>query len=303
MKNTTDPHVLAAFLSNYDDPVFTKLAEDRRDKLDDRAWQFAASARAEEAITNYIHVWSSLNGRHLQEAQTKLNEFDDDAWRVASGENTPEACRRYLNHPWTRHAAEAQKRFDEFDNQAWRSAANALTREAITDYLNEWSRLGGRHVQYARQILDGIRYWDIVEKDPEAKCGEPSMMYSISEGHNLKFYYEVPSKCLKDLPIHEDTLKFEGEKDGHSYRGTSYVFTRYCREKQFGYAMSGSENDDHTFITLRGPAPLINIKTCRIDDHIWDSNNSTLEFKAQVPAERKIKVKAKPRDRPDQIRR
>jgi hypothetical protein len=62
--------------------------------------------------------------------------------------------------------------------------------------------------------------------------------------------------------------------------------------------MSGTENENHTLITLRGPAPVINIKTCRIHDLTWDSNNSALEFKAQIPAERTAKTKQSDKNNP-----
>jgi len=65
--------------------------------------------------------------------------------------------------------------------------------------------------------------------------------------------------------------------------------------------MSGIENDDHTLVTLSGPAPVIEQGTCRVVDRTPYSENSTLEFKAQTSVERT--AKAKPTGKPDQIRR
>ena len=271
IKNTTDPRTLFDFLSYHHNSVFVELARDSLRRLDDRAWQLAVSAGTREAITTYQNTWSAFSGRHLQDAQIKLNELDDDdAWNTASLEDTPEAYRRYLaNRSWTRHVAQAHKRLDELSE----AASNA----------------------------DRRTYWDLHENDPEVKCVAISTMYSITEGAVVKFYYEIPSKCMKDLPVNKDTLKFEGEKNGKWYQGKAYVFTKYCGGKSIGYDMSGSENDDHTLITLRGPAPVIEKETCRVHHRTWDSMNSTLEFKARIPVESKITAKAKRGDKNNHI--
>ena len=88
IKNTTDPHALFSFLSDYQDTVFKNLAKDALKTLDDQAWQLAASVGTREAITRYVNTWSPFSGRHLRDAQAKLNELDDDdAWKVASRED------------------------------------------------------------------------------------------------------------------------------------------------------------------------------------------------------------------------
>ena len=260
IKNTTDPHTLSAFLANYHDSIFEKLAKDALRELDNHAWQLAANASTRETISRYITIWSAFSGRHLQDAQIKLNELDDDdAWNMASLENTPEAYRQYLNHPWTRHVAQAHKRLDELSEAA--------------------------------SIADRRTYWDLYENDPEIKCAAISTMYSITEGAVVKFYYENPSECMRALFVSKDTLKFEGKKNGQWYRGKAYVFTRQCPGKSIGYDVGGSENYDHTLVTLRGPAPVIEKKTCRIRDLKEDSENSTLEFKARISVERSAKIK------------
>ena len=271
IKNTPDPHTLYAFLSNYPDAAFKSLARNALKTLDDRAWQLAVTVGSREDISRYITIWSAFAGRHLPDAQIKLTELDDDsAWNTANLEDTLEAYRRYLaNRSWTRHVDQARKRRDE------------LTEAASNDNRPKPDPKIQR------------TYWDLGEKDPEFKCGEPSTMYSITEGDNVKFYYEAPSECIRDLPVHKGTLKFEGEKNGQWYQGKAYVFTKYCGGKSIGYEVSGSENVDHTLITLRGQAPVIEKETCRVHHLTWDSKNSTLEFKAQIPLESKITAKVK----------
>ena len=123
-------------------------------------------------------------------------------------------------------------------------------------------------------------------------------MYSITEEQAVKFYYERPNVCLNGLPIHKDTLKFEGKNNGQRYQGKAYVFTKNCGGKSIGYPMSGSENDDHTLITLRGLAPLIEPEACQVVDRTPASPNSTHKIEA-----RELKAKAKPINQPDEIRR
>ena len=275
IKNTIDPHALSAFLSKYHDPVFEKLAQNSLRRLDDRDWELALKKRMRDALATYVETWSAFSGRHIQEAQTKLTELDDDdAWKVASNENTAEAYRRYLANPsWTRHVAQARKQLDELNEAASKDDDVQRT------------------------------YWSLYENDPEARCAGTSIMYSITEEKVVKFYYEIPSKCIQRLSVNKDALKFEGTKNGRLYEGKAYVFTDYCRGQSFGYVVSGRENNDHTLITLSGPAPVINIQTCRIHDLTPDSNNTTLEFKAREIGERETTAKAKPGNKPDQIRR
>ena len=256
IENTNDPHTLSAFLSKYHDPVFEKLAQNSLRRLDDRDWELALKKRTRDAFATYVETWSAFSGRHIQEAQTKLNELDDDdAWKTVSHEDTAEAYRRYLANPsWTRHVAQARKRLDD---------------------LLEAAKL---------------TYWDLYDNDPEAPRAAISTMYSITEGNQVKFYYENPSKYMQAL-VNKGTLKFEGTKNGRLYEGKAYVFTEYRRGKSFGYDVSGSEHDDHTLITLRGQAPVVDPETCRAHHFTWDSNNSTLKFKAQIPAERSAKIK------------
>ena len=84
-------------------------------------------------------------------------------------------------------------------------------------------------------------YWDMYNKDSDAL----SVMYSLSDGNAIQFYYERPSKYLKGL-VTKDTLKFEGEKNGN------------------------------------GQAPVFDTETCHIHHFTWDSNNSSLEFRERT---------------------
>lgn len=134
-------------------------------------------------------------------------------------------------------------------------------------------------------------YWDMYNKDSDAL----SVMYSLSDGNAIRFYYERPSKYLKGL-VTKDTLKFEGEKNGNQYHGTAYVFTEYCGGKSLGYEMNGSEDNNGTSIILQGQAPVFDTETCRVHHFTWDSNNSSLEFRERT-------AKAKRNITDDQFRR
>jgi hypothetical protein len=140
-----------------------------------------------------------------------------------------------------------------------------------------------------KQPMTYWAYWDLYDNDPEAPRAEISEMYMITEGNKVKIYYKTPSRYMERL-VNKDTLKFEGTKNGPRYQGKAYVFTKYCRGESFGYDVSGGENDDQTLITLRGPAPVINVETCEIHRLKRDSKNSTLNFKAQISPEQEITV-------------
>ena len=195
----------------------------------------------------------------------------------------------------------AQNSLQRLDDQAWQVSLNAGTGDAFEAYVKIWSavRPTGRHVEEAKNRLNELNertYWELYDNDPEAI----STMYLLTEGNTVKFYYERPSKYIQAL-VKRDTLKFEGTKNGQWYQGKAYVFTKYCGRKSIGYDMSGNENDDHTLITLRGPAPVFEKETCRVHHFSWDSKNSTLEFKAQTSIEREITVKTKQSDKNNHI--
>jgi len=155
IKHTTDPHILFAFTSRLHDPVVTQLATDALKTLDDQAWQLAVGSGSREAITTYTNTWSAFSGRHLQDAQLKLNEFDDDdAWNTASREDSPRAYRQYLTHPWTRHAGQAQRRLDALSEQSWQSASAADTIEAYRAYLADFPDT--KHQEEAQNRIRGL---------------------------------------------------------------------------------------------------------------------------------------------------
>ena len=157
-----------------------------------------------------------------------------------------------------------------------------------------------KHEAEEKERLKRTIYWDLYDNDPEAERAAISTMYLITEGDVVKFYYEILSKYMEDL-VSKGTLKFEGRKNGQWWQGKAYVFTKYCRGKSFGYVVSGSENDDHTLVTLEGPAPVVNIETCRVHHLTWDSNNSTLNFKGKISPEHETTAKAKRGDKNNHI--
>ncbi len=189
----------------------------------------------------------------------------------------------------------AQNSLQRLDDRDWQVALSAGTREAFEAYEKIWSavRPSGRHVEEAKNRLSDPErtYWSLYENDPEVECDGTSLMYSISQGDVVKFYYEIPSECMQALSVQKDTLKFQGKKNGQLYQGKAYVFTKQCGGKRIAYDVRGSENDDRTLVTLKGPAPSINIATCQIGDF---TRRRTLEFDERT-------AKAKPVNKNSQI--
>jgi len=233
-------------------------AQKRLDKFSEAEWEREIkNSDSEEVIESFINKYKV--GSYITLAQERLKVAG--AWTPIKNTTDPQVLFDFLSYYHDPIFEKlARNLLQIIDDQAWQLALKKRTRDAFGAYVKIWSafRPPGRHVEDAKNRLDELArtYWNLYEKDPEAKCGEPSTMYSITQGDIVKFYYEIPSKCLKDLPVNKDTLKFEGEKNGKWYQGKAYVFTKYCGGKSIGYDMSGSESDDRTLITLRGPAPV-----------------------------------------------
>lgn len=231
IKNTNDPHTLFAFLSTYHDPIFEKLAQASLVRLDDRAWQLAASAGARDAITRYVNVWSAFNGQHLQDAQFKLNELDDDeAWRVASREDSPEAYRQYLNHPWARHGGQAQRRYNELSENSWQIACAADTIESYRTFLTRFPDTQHQEEALSRirdsgnaqecdhlaanpndpaKIVAGIRFGEIEPERAIAACEVAAAHFPKNPRfkYQLARAYQSGSQSRLALPILEELVR------------------------------------------------------------------------------------------------
>ena len=277
-------------------------AHKRLDELSEAEWEREVkNTDGEEVLEKFIGRYKE--GPYVTLAQERLQIAR--AWTSIKNTTDPHALSAFLSKYHDPIFEKlANNSLQRLDDRAWQVALSAGTGDALEAYVKIWSALRppGRHVEEAKKRLSELErtYWSLYENDPEAECpgtSRTSTMYSITEGDVVKFYYDIPSKCMQALFVKKDTLKFGGTKNGQSYHGKAYVFTKYCGGKSIGYDVSGSENYDHTLVTLSGPAPVIEQGTCRVVGRTPDSENSTLEFKARRTA------KAKPSDKPDQIRR
>jgi hypothetical protein len=80
-----------------------------------------------------------------------------------------------------------------------------------------------------------------------------STMRLIASGASRQFLYEAPRDGLREVGVTKGTLLFKGRKDGNSYSGTAYVFTR-CGS--LPYAVSGPVSADHRKVTMQGRMPI-----------------------------------------------
>src|SRR5262245_45534398 len=102
-----------------------------------------------------------------------------------------------------------------------------------------------------------------------------SVVVLEANGAARKFLYRSPRP---GLPVASGTLLFSGKKDGNSYSGTAYVFSRKCGP--LGYAVSGPVSDDQRTVTMYGKAPRVD-SSCNVVAY----RDDTLVFLLQAPPE------------------
>jgi hypothetical protein len=109
-----------------------------------------------------------------------------------------------------------------------------------------------------------------------------SIMSLKSNGDAVDLYYARPSRFMSETGAINGTPYFKGHKEGQTYQGKAYVYTRYCKGRQFGFEVTGVENAEHTSIVLKGKPPHVNIDICKTG--FFDRNFRTYEFNAYNPA-------------------
>ena len=104
-----------------------------------------------------------------------------------------------------------------------------------------------------------------------------SIVYLVANGTTREFYFQEPSKDLRDLGATSGSLLFSGKAvNGSSYEGTVYVFNHPCEKVQ--YKATGPILDDYSRVVIEGEEPLIDP-----DCHEIGYKHGKLEFKLLKP--------------------
>ena len=98
-----------------------------------------------------------------------------------------------------------------------------------------------------------------------------SLMRLVATGASRKFFYESPRQGLVEVGIQKGSLLFEGTKNGATYAGTAYVYSKRCG--RIGFAVSGTVAPDQRSVTVYGQAPL-RAENCQPGGY----RNETLSF-------------------------
>ena len=76
-----------------------------------------------------------------------------------------------------------------------------------------------------------------------------------SSGDVRQFVYEKPRAGLAAMGVKKGTVLFDGRKDGDTYVGTAYVFSKSCGATS--YFVSGNVSNNDLTVTLRGKVPVL----------------------------------------------
>lgn len=80
-----------------------------------------------------------------------------------------------------------------------------------------------------------------------------SLVYLTAEGDKRQFYYEEPRRGIRAVGVSQDTLLFEGRRNGALYSGTAFIFTPDCGPVP--YDVRGAVSNGERRVTMRGRAP------------------------------------------------
>jgi hypothetical protein len=83
-----------------------------------------------------------------------------------------------------------------------------------------------------------------------------SAVYLIADGARRQFFYQMPSSAMRERGPKSGTLLFDGRRDGDTYSGTAYAFSKQCGP--IGYSVVGTTSADQRRVTLRGRVPVRN---------------------------------------------
>lgn len=114
-----------------------------------------------------------------------------------------------------------------------------------------------------------------------------SVVSLVADGSTRKFFYAQPRPSLTALGVQSGTLLFDGRKDGDTYSGTAYIFSRDCAPS--AYPVSGTVSADSRQVVMYGKAPRRNA-TCEVigfrDDKLvfnFQQPNSNQSVEAPPP--------------------
>ena len=127
---------------------------------DDRAWSEAANLGTFEALKQYLDGYR--NGKHVAEAQQRLQAIDDKAWADAFGTGTIVALSRYAaQFPDGAHFAQAQRSIAGLERQA--ADQNHSSDRTLFDgsweatiFCSNAAGAQGYTRQFTSQVKDGI---------------------------------------------------------------------------------------------------------------------------------------------------
>jgi hypothetical protein len=83
-----------------------------------------------------------------------------------------------------------------------------------------------------------------------------SLMQLVANGAERRFVYEVPRRGLIEVGVKAGAVVFEGQREGNTYTGTAYIFTKACG--RVGYPVAGNVSTDERRVVLEGQVPLHN---------------------------------------------
>ncbi len=80
-----------------------------------------------------------------------------------------------------------------------------------------------------------------------------SVMRLEANGAERRFIYEVPRPGMVNAGARPGDVVFAGRRDGATYSGTAYMFSKSCG--QVGYPVAGNVSPDEQGVVLEGQAP------------------------------------------------
>jgi len=81
-----------------------------------------------------------------------------------------------------------------------------------------------------------------------------SVMRLEANGSSRRFVYATPRPGLVAAGARSGDAVFEGRREGRTYRGTAYIYTKTCG--RVGYPVAGNVASDERSVTMEGQAPV-----------------------------------------------
>lgn len=88
-----------------------------------------------------------------------------------------------------------------------------------------------------------------------------SIMRLVATGKSRTFMYDNPRPGMRKAGAKQGDVVFEGTREGQSYSGTAYIYSKICGRK--GYAVSGRVADDDRGVVLEGEVPVLD-SDCKV---------------------------------------